>query len=133
MDIMKLSAWEIRMLKILDDLAKESFDAAELIQKHFSNSFGINNKIVHVYHTKGNQNYVGDAYITINNTFVFYDNWAGGRQYEFNCDAEGIYKMLRSCYLRQNNLQHLDPEKFDCPIEYIDTYFRRFIAQFKSK
>ena len=128
---MKMTAWEIRMFPVLNQLAKEAFEASELIQKHYSNSFVANQQLINVYHGVGNQNYVVDCFLTINNTFDIYDNWLGGRMYRLSCDAESIYKMLRYCYLRDNNLQHLNPDVFDCPIEHIDTYFRRFISTLK--
>lgn len=133
MDIMKMSAQEICLVSVLADLAKEAIEAEKLIKTHFNSAFGIDNRTIHVYHTESSGEYYGDGYLTIDGTFEYHDNWWGGRQYSFETTADGIYYMLRSCYLRQNNLQNLDPDKFDCEIEYIDTYFRKFISQIKSK
>ena len=133
MDIMRMSAQEICLLGIFTDLAKEAIEAEKLIKKHFNSAFGIDKKTVHVYHTESCGEYYGDANLTIDGVFVYSDNWWGGREYRFNCDADSIYRMLRSCYLRKNDLQNLDTAYFDCQIEHIDHYFREFISQIKSK
>lgn len=127
MEIMKMSAQEIVLVKVFSDMAQEAFKAAELIKKHFNSAFGIDNKKIHVYHTESFGEYYGDGYLTIDGIFKYHDNWWGGRDYQFSCDADGIYRMFRSCYLRQHNLEHLDTAKFECQIEYIDSYFREFI------
>lgn len=133
MDIMKLSAKEICLLSDLADLAKEAFEAERLIKTHYNSAFGIDNKTIPVYHTESCGEYYGDGYLTIDGTFKYQDNWWGGREYQFNCDADGIYRMLRSCYLRKNNLQNLDTDNFECRIEHIDNYFRQFISQLRTK
>lgn len=127
MNIMTMSAQEIILVSAFADLAKEAFKAEELIKKHFDSAFGIGKREVHVYHTESFGEYYGDGYLTIDGVFKYHDNWWGGRDYQFHADAEGIYRILRSCYLRRNNLEHLNPEKFDCQIEHIDSYFREFI------
>lgn len=133
MDIMKMSAQEICMISVFTDLAKEALEAEKLINTHFNNAFGIDNKKIKVYHTESCDEYYGDGYLTIDGVFEYNDNWWGGRKYSFECSADGIYHMLRSCYLRKHNLQDLDPDKFDCEIEYIDEYFRNFISRIESK
>ena len=118
-----------QILAALADLAKEAFKASELIKKHFDSAFGIDKKEIHVYHTESFGEYYGDGYLTIDGVFKYHDNWWGGREYQFACDADGIYRMLRSCYLRENNLEHLNNEKFECQIERVDGYFREFIEE----
>lgn len=129
MEIMNLSAQEIVLISVFADLAKEAFKASELIKKHFDSAFGIGKKEIHVYHTESFGEYYGDGYLTIDGVFKYHDNWWGGRDYQFACDADGIYRMLRSCYLRENNLEHLNNEKFECQIERVDGYFREFIEE----
>lgn len=134
MSIMEMSAQEIILFESLVELAKEAKEAAELIQKYFSSGgFGIGKTEIHVYHTDSFGEYYGDGYLTIDGTFRYHDNWWGGRSFCFACDEDGIYKMLRSCYLRENNLEHLDAERFDWQIEHIDSYFREFIQSLKEK
>lgn len=129
MDITKLSAQEILLVNELAKLAAEAKEASEKIKSHFKNSFGIGNSEIEVYHTESCGEYYGYGYLNIDGEFRYYDNWWGGRQYIFQADTEGIYKMFRSCYLRKNNLKDLDPEEFNCQIEHIDSYFREFINQ----
>lgn len=129
MDFMQLTAQEMVLFSTLVELAKEALEAEKVIKEHFKNSFGIENKNIHVYHTESCGEYYGDGYLNIDGTFFYQDNWWGGREYKFKCDADGIYRMLRSCHMRTNNLKP-DPE-FKCEIE-IDTYFREFIEQIKS-
>jgi len=129
MDIMRMSAKEVVLISAFSQLAEEAFKAEKIIKEHFDSSFGLGKKEIHVYHTESCGEYYGDAYLTIDGIFKYHDNWWGGRDYEFSCDAEGIYRMLRACYLRKNDLENLAEEKFDCDIEYIDSYFREFIKK----
>lgn len=133
MKIMEMSAQEIILMGVLTNLANEAIEASEIIKKHFDSAFGIDKKEIQVYHTESCGEYYGDGYLTIDGVFKYHDNWWGGRDYQFRCDSEGIYRMLRSCYLKTNNLSNLDPEHFNCEIEYIDKYFREFISQIDSK
>lgn len=127
MDIMEMSAQELVLLADLVTLAEEAHASEKLINEHFSEAFGITKREIHVYHTESCGEYYGNGYLTIDGIFKYHDNWWGGRSYEFSCNAEGIYKMLRSCYLRDRNLAQLDPEKFDCEIQNINGYFRDFV------
>lgn len=140
MDIMNLSAEELVLIDTLKKLAKEAIEASKLITEKFNSSFGIKKKEIHIFHTESFGKYYifntesfgqyyGDAFLTIDGIFKYHDNWWGGRDYSFSCDTSGIYKMLRSCYLKEIGLTHLDPEKFECNIENIDTYFRDFIKE----
>lgn len=129
MEIMAMSAQEIVLVKMFSELAEEAFRAEKLIKEHFNSSFGLGKKEIHVYHTESFGEYYGDGYLTVDGVFKYQDNWWGGRNYEFLCDAENIYRMLRSCYLRDNNLDELETERFDCEIEHIDRYFREFIEK----
>lgn len=127
MDIMCMSAKEIVLISTFTKLAEEAFKAEKLIKEHFSSSFGLGKKEIHVYHTESFGEYYGDGYLTIDGVFKYHDNWWGGRDYEFSCDAEGIYQMFRSCYLRNNDLDELETKRFHCEIDGIDRYFRDFI------
>ena len=129
MDIMNLSAEELVLIDTLKELAKEAIEASKLIEEKFNSSFGIKQKEIHVYHTESFGEYYGDGFLTIDGIFKYHDNWWGGRDYSFSCDTSDIYKMLRSCYLKKIGITHLDPEKFECNIENIDTYFRDFIKE----
>lgn len=133
MDIMSMSAMEICLIDVFVGLAKEAFEAEALIKKHFNSAFGIDKKEIRVYHTESFGEYYGDGYLSIDGIFRYYDNWWGGREYEFNVDADGIYKMLRSSYLRRNNMASMDSERFCCDIERIDDYFRDFIKTLTDK
>ena len=132
MEIMHLSAQEVILLNTFAKLAEEAFRAEKLINEHFNRSFGITQKEIPVYHSESCGEYYGDGYLTVDGIFKYHDNWWGGRKYQFRCDAEGIYKMLRSCYLKRNQLSKLDPEPFDCQIEYLDGYFREFIESLEK-
>ena len=131
MKLMSMSAQEIILFGALTELAKEAAEAEELIKKHFDCAFGIGKTQIEVYHTESSE-YYGDGYLTIDGVFKYHDNWWGGRDYEFRVDADGIYKMLRSCYLREKKLEHLDPEKFDTRIDMAH-YFRDFINKLRTK
>lgn len=132
MEIMKMSAKEIVLINTFAQLAEEAFEAEKLIKEHFDSAFGLGKKEIKVYHTESFGEYYGDGYLTIDGIFKYHDNWWGGRDYEFSCDAEGIYRMLRSCYLKKNQLDALETERFECQIEYIDGYFREFINELKD-
>ena len=119
MEIMAMSAQELVLVKVFSELAEEAFRAEKLIKEHFNSSFGLGKKEIHVYHTESCGEYYGDGYLTIDGVF----------KYEDNCDAENIYRMLRYCYLRENNLEELETERFDCEIEHIDEEFREFIEK----
>ena len=129
MDIMRMSAKEVVLVSVFAQLAEEAFKAEKLIKEHFDRAFGLGQKEIHVYHTESCGEYYGDGYLTIDSVFKYHDNWWGGRDYKFSCDAEGIYRMLRSCYLRKNQLDALETERFECQIEHIDGYFREFIEK----
>ena len=125
--ILNLSAKEIVLFDALTKLANEAIEAEKLINEHFKSSFGFGNKVIHVYHTESCGEYYGDGYLNIDGNFEYHDNWWGGRTYKFNCDADGIYQMFRSCYLHSNSLDASDPCEFNCQIENIDGYFREFV------
>ena len=127
MDIMKMSVQDLMLFRALDRLAIEADKASDLIKKNFKNSFGPDDTEIHVYHVESLEDYHGDWYLTINGILKYQDNWNGGRTYSFPCSSEGIYHMLRSCYLRDKNLADIDPVDFDCQITFIDSHFRKFI------
>ena len=130
---MKLSVHDLEVLSVLQGLSKEAREAEELIKTHFKNSFGIGNTTIKVYQTQTG-NYNGEGYLTVDNAFWYYDNVNGGRKFGFLCTADGIYQMLRYCYLRNSgNTQYLESEQFSCEIKYMDDHFRKFISQIKSK
>jgi len=134
MSIMEMSAQEILLFEKLVEFAKEAKEAAELILKHFfSGGFGTGKTEIHVYQSDYFGEYYGDGYLTNYGTFRYFDNLGVDRSYEFFCDEDGIYKMLRSCYLRRNKLEQFDTEKFECQIENLDIYFRDFIQRLKKK
>lgn len=126
--LMDMSAQEIVLLSTFAELAKEALEAARLIREHYSTGFGIGNREIEVFQTESCGEYYGNGYLNVDGVFRYRDNWGGGREYSFNCDADGIYHMLRSSYLRRNDMANLDPENFDCAIENIDGYFRDFIG-----
>lgn len=133
MDIMNMSVEEIGLIGPFTDLAQEALAAEALIKAKFTNAFGIGKQEVCVYHTESFGEYYGDGYLSIDGVFRYHDNWWGGREYQFRVDADGIYKMLRSCYLKKINKAHLEKEPFECKIENIDHYFRDFIQKLAEK
>ncbi len=133
MKIFEMSAQEILLLSDFAKLAKEASEASKLISKKFDKAFGIGKREIQVYYTESCGEYYGYGYLSIDGVFKYHDNWWGGRTYEFRCDTEGIFKMLRSSYLRAKGMSDLDPEKFECEIESIDKYFREFISDLKTK
>ena len=133
MDLFEMSAQEIMTLSDLAKLAREAKEASQLIAKSFKTAFGIGKMEIQVFHTESCGEYYGDGYLSIDGVFKYHDNWWGGRTYEFRCDTEGIYKMLRSSYLKSRGMSEVDPEEFDCEIENMDNYFRKFISNLKSK
>jgi hypothetical protein len=131
-NLMAMSAREVSMLSIFAELAQEAINAAQAIEAHFSTGFGIGNREIEVYQTESCGEYYGHGYLNVDGVFRYTDNWAGGREYSFNCDADGIYRMLRSCYLRDHKMQDMETEPFECQIEHIADYFREFIASLGS-
>ena len=132
MDIMKMSAQEIYLLSIFANLAKEAVEAEQLIKTHFNTAFGFDNRTIRVYDRGTCDECYGEGYLTIDGTFEYHD-FCGGHNFKFECTADSIYRMLRSCYLRKHKIQDLETDKFDCEIEHIDCYFRDFISEIKSK
>ena len=132
MRIMQMTAQELTLLDDFTKLAKEALEAAELINKHFNSAFGISKREIEVYRTESFGEYYGYGYLSIDGIFRYHDNWWGGREYAFSCDSDGIFKMLRSCYLREHDLESLDNEPFECNIDQLDSYFRDFIKSLKD-
>ena len=132
MDFVKMPANEILAFSDLADKAKYAEKAAKIIEEYSKRIDWNGQKMIKVYHTQ-NGKYAGDGYLTSDGAYWYYDNWYGLRSYGILCTKDGIYNMLRSCYLREKNLQHLDVEKFDCQIEFFDKYFEEFISQIESK
>lgn len=130
--LMNMSAQEIVLLSTFAELAKEALEAARLIREHYSTGFGIGNREIEVYQTESCGEYYGHGYLNVDGVFRYTDNWGNGREYSFNCDADGIYRMLRSCYLREHDLQDMEAEPFECQIEHIADYFREFVAGLRS-
>ena len=131
-DLMEMSAQEVAMLSTFAELAQEAMAAAKLIEERFGTGFGIGKKEIQVYQTESCGEYYGYGYLSIDAVFRYTDNWVGGREYSFSCDADGIYRMLRSSYLREHNLESMETEPFDCKIEHIATYFREFVEGLKD-
>ncbi len=129
MDVMQMSAREIVLLNAFSQLAEEAFKAEQVIKECYGKkAFGLGETEILVFQTVVSGEYYGYGYLTVNGTFRYEDNWWGGRQYEFKVDAESIYKLFRSCYLRKNG-----SEDCECNIEHIDEYFREFIASIVDK
>lgn len=129
MEIMSMSAREIVLIKVLPELAEEAFKAEQIIKEHFDSSFGIGKKEIHVYHMDFN-GYSGDLYLTIDGVFKYHNSYNHKRMmYEFSCDADSIYRMLRSCYLKKNNLYEVETEKLCSLIKHLDDCFREFIEK----
>ena len=129
MEIMAMSAQEIVLRQDVFRTGWRSVQSWKTHQRTLQQFVWLGKKEIHVYHTESFGEYYGDGYLTVDGVFKYQDNWWGGRNYEFLCDAENIYRMLRSCYLRDNNLDELETERFDCEIKHIDGYFREFIEK----
>lgn len=126
-DIFGIPASQLALAGPMSALATNALYAANVIAAHTDGLFGIGRKEILIFSVKNDDGYEGHAYVDIAPTFRYVDNQDGGREYQFTCDHEGIYRMMRSCYLRANGMQQLDPAPFDCPIEDIDERFWQVI------
>ena len=125
----KKTAKERLIEKHLDELAEEAMNAEETIEKIFSKAlFKMGEEKIHIYHT-GHGDYEGDGYLTHNGVFEYHDNWWGGRGFSVTLTMEGIYSFFRSCYLKEEGLSNLDPEKFFTDVDKPDEIFRRFLTE----
>ena len=133
MNIMDFTAQDLILFEDFSRLAKEAEEDSKLILEKFQTGFGPGNTEIPVYHNEIFGEYYADAYLSIDGTFRYHDNWWGGRTCSFRCDQEGIFKMLRSCYLRRKKMSDLDPEKdVISEIEEMDIYFIDFIKRLKK-
>ena len=134
MDIMRLTAQELIFLEDFSRLAHEAEEASKLILEKFKTGFGPGNTEIPVYHNETFGEYFADATLSIDGTFRYHDNWWGGRTCTFKCNTEGIFKMLRSCYLRRKQMSEFDPDKgVISEIQEMDVYFADFIKELKEK
>ena len=129
MNIMRMSVKELVLIDAFTDLAREASFAEKVINKNFKNSFGVGQKELQVFCAECDEGYYGECFLSIDGFFRYHDTLHECEIYEFSSDAEGIYRMFRSCYLLKNNLEALETEKSKCPYEYLDDYFREFIHQ----
>ncbi len=133
MKLMEMTVEELVLYCELLKLANEAKSAAELIKSRYSSGFGIDQREIHIYRKEAFGDCCRDMYLSIDGILRYEENCGAGRKYEFACDAEGIYKMLRSSYLRNKKLEHLDPENHNCPIENMERVFRDFISVLWAK
>ena len=126
-DIINLSFDELSELEGWIGLAEEAFLAADLIKERYANAFTYGRKEIQVYEAKHEDGYNVRGYLSKDGTLKFVDNLMGKREYSFKCDGEGIYKFIRSFYLKRVNMSNLDPEPIECPIYDLDTIFGDFI------
>ena len=133
MNIFELSAQDLIFFEDFSKLAREAETASKLILEKFKTGFGPGNTEILVYHNETFGEYFADGYLSIDGTFRYQDNWWGGRTCSFRCDQEGIFKMLRSCYLRRKKMSDLDSEKdVIAEIEEMDVYFFDFVKKLES-
>lgn len=115
-------------LQKFHELAHEAIEAERIIQKAFMESFGIGKEKIEVYHTESFGEYYGDATLSIDGKWHFHDNWWGGRDWEIDVTADGIFELFREAYYIENSLPH----KMDLA-NTPATHFRRFIEETKAK
>ena len=122
MEITNITAQEIIILSELTTLAKEAFEASALIEEACDSIFEIYENEICLFHSSLLS---CDCYPTKSGDFVYRNMYLQDMNYKFSCDAESIYKVLKSCYLHRNNLEQKLNEDFDCPIDCIDNFFRK--------
>lgn len=131
-NIMDLTVRELMLLNKLTRLAEESTEASEAIHRNFRNSFSLNTKRIHVYHTESCGEYYGDGYLTIDGVFEYCDNWWGGRSWEVPCSADEIYQVFRAKYLVDNNMESRIPVE-ERKLADVAHYLRDFVSTIKEK
>lgn len=122
LEITNMTAQEIIILGELTTLAKEAFEASALIEEACDSIFEIYENEICLFHSSLLS---CDCYLTKSGDFVYQNMSLQDMNYKFSCDAESIYKVLKSCYLHRNNLEQKLNEDFDCPIDCIDNFFRK--------
>jgi len=132
MNILAMSVNELTLMSELTKLAEQATHAAEVINKNFSNTFGIGKKEVHVFHTENCGEYYGDGYLSIDGIFKYHDNWWGGRDWSVTCTPDGIYKMLRAELLCDTERRSLIPRE-EQELADVAHYFKMFIKETEQK
>ncbi|MBO5178743.1 MAG: hypothetical protein J6B87_00125 [Clostridia bacterium] len=135
MSITTIMSLEVQEMAIMDELqavAKEAIQAAEIVNRAYSNAFGICQKRVHVYHTEAFGEYYGDAELSNEGVWYYHDNWWGGRNWQVECTAEGIYKCYRAYLLRDQKMDASIPRD-ELRLAEVAGHFRDFVKELKEK
>lgn len=109
-------------------LAHEAVEAEKIIRRAYKQFFGLGQQIISVYHTESYAGYYGEATLSIDGKWHYHDNWWGGRDWEINVDADGIFQLFREAYYIENNLPH-KLKHADIPA----MHFRQFIEKTKAE
>ena len=131
MEVMKKSVEELLLLRDFIKLAEEADKAEKLIKKNFSDSFGPDKKTILV-HSEEIADFCAKGFLTSDGVFLYEDNWGYGNSHEFRADSDGIYKMLRSCYLKRHDLRYLDTESSFYRLDNLEDFFRNFISKLEK-
>ena len=130
--ILNQSAQELLLQKDFEKLAEEAAKASEIVEKHFSHSFGLGKTEIPAFHIERYGEYYGDPTLNINGIWHFTDNWGGGNSYEVSCSIEGIYKCYRAHYLKEKKLYDFIPEEERHNAD-VAQEFRKFISELEEK
>ena len=130
--ILKHSVYEMAIMDELQAVAKEAIQAAEIIYKAYSSGFGICQKRIHVYHTEAFGEYEGDAELSNEGIWYYHDNWVGGRNWQVECTAEGIYKCYRAELMRAKDMKSALP-RAEQELAEVAGYFREFVKNSQEK
>ena len=138
----RLTVKELMRLEKYIELAHEAANAEQLIRKHYNSSFGIGNEKIEVYSTESFDEYYGSATLSINGVWHYHDNWHGGRAWDVDISADGIFVLFKEAYLQETGEVYTLEDMFDesrqyCP-RYEDAttpahYFREFIEKIKKE
>ena len=125
-----LTACELLNLQKFMELAREAADAEKIISKVFSSSFGIGKDVISVYDYSSNNEYYGNATLSINNMWHYHDNWWGGRDWQIECSVEGIFNLFKNAYLIQTKQPVEQNNQLDDTAAW---HFRNFIKEITDK
>ena len=112
-------------LQSFHDLAHEALEAEKIVKKVFLNAFP-GDKPIEVYHYESFSEYYAYATLSKDGLWQYHDNWWGGRHWEVECTANGIYELFRDAYIGNTDERASEKCIFSrTPAEH----FRRFIKE----
>ena len=120
---------DFQKLDKFHELSHEAIEAEKVI-KDFYGSELEKNAFILVYEYEAFSEYNGYALLSDNWKWNYYDNWWGGRTWEIECTADGIFELLRNTYLAETSKEYY--EKYDL-LKTPAEHFRRFVQETKAK